>query len=65
MSTRTAATGGSVVSICIPYEVPVREGGIRARLVLPADLSETEAGRLCEFIRAVAFPDGVLAAAAP
>ncbi len=53
MSTRA----GPIQGTCIPYEVPVREGGIRARLVLPADLSETEAGRLCEFIRAVAFPD--------
>jgi hypothetical protein len=43
----------------IPYEVPVRPA-VRARLVLPEDLTEPEAERLCAFIRAVAFdePDG-------
>ena len=60
MSTRA----GPIYGTYIPYDVPVREGGVRARLVLPADLSETEADRLCAFIRAVAFPDDVLAAAA-
>ncbi len=47
---------GPIEGTYIPYEVPLREG-VRARLVLPADLSQTEAGRLCEVIRAVAFPD--------
>ena len=44
----------------IPYEVPLRPKlGIagRVRLVLPSDLTETEAEHLCEFIKAVSFPD--------
>lgn len=42
----------------IPYDIPVRPG-VRARLVLPADLTAAEAERLCRTVRAVAFPDEV------
>jgi hypothetical protein len=45
----------------IPYEVPLRSGGqLRARLVLPADLSRVDADRLCRFISSLAFePPGM------
>lgn len=46
----------------IPYDVPIRPG-VRARLVLPMDLSEAEAEKLCGFLIAVAFTDADLAAA--
>jgi hypothetical protein len=49
----------------IPYEVPLRYGEgphNHARLVLPMDLSTGEAGRLCEFIRSLAFTEDELAA---
>lgn|ERR1700722_5505891 len=46
----------------IPYDIPLGEGE-RARLVLPQDLTVTEAGRLCGVIRTLAFTDAELAAA--
>lgn len=38
----------------IPYEIPLRPG-VTARLVLPVDLTETEADRLCAVIISLAF----------
>ena len=40
----------------IPYDIPVRPG-VHARLVLPMDLSQKDAERLCGVIRAVAFSE--------
>jgi hypothetical protein len=41
----------------IPYEVPLNPDHLRdsARLVLPADLTQAEADRLCGFIQALAL----------
>jgi hypothetical protein len=40
----------------IPYDVPLRTGGdLRARLVLPADLTRADAQRLSRFIESLAF----------
>jgi hypothetical protein len=38
----------------IPYEIPLGDGE-RARLVLPADLTQAEADRLCGVIQTLAF----------
>jgi len=35
---------------CIPYDIPLGEGD-RARLVLPADLTQAEADRICGVIQ--------------
>jgi hypothetical protein len=47
----------------IPYDIPLGEGE-RARIVLPQDLSEDEAERICGVIRTLAFTGTELAAAA-
>jgi hypothetical protein len=50
------AAGPTGVTPMIPYEVPLRSGGeLRARLVLPADLTRLDADRLCRFISSLAF----------
>ena len=46
----------------IPYDIPLAEGE-RARLVLPQDLSEAEAERVCGVIRTLAFSAAELEAA--
>jgi hypothetical protein len=44
------------VTPMIPYDVPLRTGGdLRARLVLPADLTRADARRLSRFIESLAF----------
>jgi uncharacterized protein HemY len=40
----------------IPYEIALGDGEF-ARLVLPQDLTQAEAERLCEVIRSLAFGD--------
>ena len=49
----------------IPYQImlPGRPGHEFARLVLPADLTETEAERLCGVIRTLAFSKEAIDAA--
>jgi hypothetical protein len=55
VSQSTAASPAGMTPM-IPYEVPLRTGGeLRARLVLPADLSRADADRLCRFISSLAF----------
>jgi len=46
----------------IPYEIPLRLATprslpVRARIIIPADLTMAEADRLCATIRSIAFPD--------
>ena len=48
----------------IPYQIKL-EGGDFARLVLPHDLSQIEADRICGVIQALAFSDEELAPARP
>ena len=40
----------------IPYDIPLGDGE-RARMVLPADLTQAEADRICRVIQAIAMPD--------
>ena len=47
----------------IPYDIPIRPD-VRGRLILPADLTDQEAERLCAIIRAIAMPEGALMAEA-
>jgi hypothetical protein len=52
----SVAAGPTGFTPMIPYEVPLRSGGeLRARLVLPADLTRADADRLCRFISSLAF----------
>lgn len=52
----SVAAGPTGFTPMIPYEVPLRSGGeLRARLVLPADLTRVDADRLCRFISSLAF----------
>ena len=41
----------------IPYDIPLGDGE-RARMVLPAVLTQAEADRICGVIQAIAMPDG-------
>lgn len=50
--------------LMIPYEFPL-DGGVRARMRLPADLTEEDAERLCGMIRALAFTVDIRDALAP
>ena len=43
----------------IPYDIPLRPGTARARVVLPADFAEADADRLCGVLRAIALPKRV------
>ena len=50
-----AVDSGPVLRM-IPYEVPLRPGtDMRVRLVLPDDLTNADANRLCRFIQSLAF----------
>jgi hypothetical protein len=40
----------------IPYEIPLGGGGV-AGVVLPADLTQEEAARVCRVIQSIAMPD--------
>jgi len=40
----------------IAYDIPIRPG-VRGRLILPADLTDQEAERLCAIVRAIAMPN--------
>lgn len=52
----TAPGEPSPVLRMIPYEVPLRPSSdMRARLVLPDDLTKADADRLCRFIQSLAF----------
>jgi hypothetical protein len=49
----------SLVTPMIPYEVPLRSN-LRARLVLPEDLTRADADRLANFIQSLAFDSNAL-----
>jgi hypothetical protein len=43
----------------IPYSIPIGRGWLNpVRLVLPQDMTQSEADRICGVIQTLAFPDG-------